>query len=112
MRMLAVLASLTLVVAQPQPIVFPAPTGHPEPVANTEDFPYIPPIAGARLIQPSRVALPLELKSATADAEAVLAGSRHIKKTYQRTSAISSMRFVGTYRDALFAAGWKLIDVT
>ncbi len=42
----------------------------------------------------------------------MLAGISHIKKTYQRTSAISSMRFVSTYRDALFAAGWKLIDVT
>ena len=51
MRMLAVLASLTLVVAQPQPILFPAPTGHPEQIANTEDFPFIPPLSGARLIQ-------------------------------------------------------------
>ena len=42
----------------------------------------------------------------------MLAGMSHIKKSYERTSAISSMRFVNTYRDALFAAGWKLIDVT
>src|SRR5215204_5984312 len=112
MRMLAVLASLTLFLAQPQPIVFPAPAANLEPIADSEDFPFIPPLLGARLIQTSRVSLPLELKSASADTEAVLAGSSHIKKTYQRTSAISSMHFVGTYRDALFAAGWKLIDAT
>ena len=112
MRLLAALGSLALMIAQPVPIVFPAPAGHPEPIANTEDFPFLPPLSGARLIQTSRVSLPLELKSATADDEAVLAGMSHIKKTYQRTSAISSMRFVSTYRDALFAAGWKLIDVT
>jgi len=110
--MLAAVGSLALMLAQPQPIVFPAPTGHPEQIANTQDFPFIPPLSGARLIQTSRVALPLELKSATTSDEAVLAGMSHIKKTYQRTSAISSMRFVSTYRDALFAAGWKLIDVT
>ena len=106
----AVLAAVAL--AQPVSIVFPAPTVQPEQIANTQDFPFIPPLSGARLIQTSRVSLPLELKSATADDEAVLAGISHVKKTYQRTGAISSMRFVSTYRDALFAAGWKLIDVT
>jgi outer membrane protein OmpA-like peptidoglycan-associated protein len=58
------------------------------------------------------VASPLELRSATAEDEAVLAGTTHVKKSYERTSAISSARFVSSYRDALFAAGWKLIDVT
>ena len=110
--MLAAFGLLALMLAQPVPVVFPAPSGHPEQIANTEDFPFLPPLSGARLIQTSRVSLPLELKSATADDEAVLAGMSHVKKTYQRTSAISSMRFVSTYRDALFAAGWKLIDVT
>jgi outer membrane protein OmpA-like peptidoglycan-associated protein len=110
--MLAACGLLAMMIAQPAPIVFPAPAAHPEQIANSQDFPFIPPLSGARLIQTSRVELPLELKSATADTEAVLAGSSHIKKTYGRTSAISSVRFVGTYRDALFAAGWKLIDAT
>lgn len=110
--MCAALVSLALVSAQPQPITFPAPAAQPEKISNTEDFPFLPPLSGARLIQTSRVSSPLELRSATADEEAVLAGMGHIKKSYERTSAISSMRFVSTYRDALFAAGWKLIDVT
>lgn len=112
MKLSAVIAWLALVLAQPQPITFPAPTAPPEKISDTQDFPYLPPLSGARLIQTSRVALPLELKSATADDEAVLAGMGHIKKSYERSSAISSMRFVNSYRDALFAAGWKLIDVT
>jgi OOP family OmpA-OmpF porin len=111
MKLLAMVL-VAVVLSQPVPPVFPAPAENPEQIANTEDFPFIPPLSGARLIQTSRVALPLELKSATADEEAVLAGMSHIKKTYQRTSAISSMRFVSTYRDVLFAAGWKLLDVT
>jgi OOP family OmpA-OmpF porin len=42
----------------------------------------------------------------------VLAGTTHVKKSYERTSALSSSRFVSTYRDALVAAGWRLIDTT
>jgi outer membrane protein OmpA-like peptidoglycan-associated protein/membrane-bound metal-dependent hydrolase YbcI (DUF457 family) len=112
MKMLAVLASIALMTAQPLPIVFPPPAPHVEAIGVRDDYPFLPPLAGARLIQTSRVALPLELKSATADDEAVLAGMTHLKKTYERAGAISSARFVNTYRDALFAAGWKVIDVT
>jgi OmpA-OmpF porin, OOP family len=112
MKFVAAIGWLALLLAQPQPITFPAPVAQPEKISDTQDYPFLPPLSGARLIQTSRVASPLELKSATADDEAVLAGMGHIKKSYERTSAISSMRFVSSYRDALFAAGWKLIDVT
>ena len=112
MKLSWVIAGIALLLAQPQPIMFPAPAAQPEKISNTQDFPFLPPLAGARLIQSSRVSSPLELKSATADDEAVLAGMSHIKKSYERTSAISSTRFISGYRDALFAAGWKLIDVT
>ena len=98
--------------APPPPPVFPAPTERAEAVSALQDFPFLPPLAGARLLQTSRIATPLELKYATADDEAVLAGTTHIKKSYERTSAVSSSRFVSTYRDALLAAGWRLIDVT
>jgi OOP family OmpA-OmpF porin len=112
MKLLAIIAVLALVTAQPQPIVFPPPAALPEIVAEHQDFPFLPPLPGARLIKTIRLDGALELKSATADDEAVLAGMAFTKKTYERTSAISSIRFVTSYRDALFAAGWKLIDVT
>ena len=112
MKLLAAAAWIALLLTQPQPITFPAPQTQPEKISDTEDYPFLPPLSGARLIQTSRVASPLELKSASSDDEAVLAGMSHVKKSYERTAAISSMRFVSTYRDALFAAGWKLIDVT
>ena len=108
----AVVGWLALLMAQPLPIVFPPPASQPESISSTQDFPFLPPLPGARLTSTLTVPSPLELKSATADDEAVLAGIRHIKKSYERTGAISSMRFVSSYRDALFAAGWKLIDVT
>jgi OmpA-OmpF porin, OOP family len=116
MKVVAIARAIALQIIQPpqppQPLVFPPPAESPETTGDTANFPFLPPLQGARLIQTSRVAAPLELKSATADDEAVLAGTSYIKKSYRRTSDISSMRFVSSYRDALFAAGWKLIDVT
>lgn len=112
MRSLAVMLGVALAATQPQPLVFPPPAVQPEVIAQTADFPYIPPLQGARLLQTTRVSGPLELKSATADDEAVLAGVAYTRKSHERTAAISSMRFIASYRDALFAAGWKLIDVT
>ena len=111
MRILAIAAAIALL-AQPQPLTFPQPATQPETIGDREDFPFLPPLQGARLIQSSRVSGPLELKSATADDEAVMAGVSYIKKSYRRTADISSMRFISNYRDALFAAGWKLVDVT
>jgi outer membrane protein OmpA-like peptidoglycan-associated protein len=111
MRILAIAATIALL-AQPQPLTFPPPSAQPERIGDREDFPFIPPLQGARLIQSSRVPGPLELKSATADAEAVLAGASYIRKSYERSTTIGSMRFVTGYRDALYAAGWKLVEVT
>ena len=112
MKVLAIALAIALQIAPPPPLTFPQPDGLPEAIGDTADFPFLPPLQGARLIQSSRVSGPLELKSATADDEAVLAGTSYIKKSYRRTRDISSARFVSSYRDALFAAGWKLIDVT
>ncbi|HEX6164999.1 MAG TPA: OmpA family protein [Vicinamibacterales bacterium] len=112
MKLFVIAAAITLVAAQPQPIAFPRPAEAPEVVSTTQNFPFLPPLPGARLVHTSRIDSALELKSATADDEAILAGMSYVKKSYERTAPISSLRFVTSYRDALFAAGWKLIDVT
>src|ERR1051325_6833102 len=69
------------------------------------------PIPGSRLIQTSRIEGPLEVRSATADDEAVLVGTSYTKQTFAAPYGILVDVFVTTYRDALFAGGWKLIDV-
>ena len=99
---------------------FPPPSATPESVADTQDFPYLPALAGARLLSTRRVEGPLELRPATADDEAVLAGMSYVQKTYDPSTSLRAGRpgsltpivFVSTLRDSLFAAGWKLIDVT
>jgi OmpA-OmpF porin, OOP family len=99
--------------AQQPAVAFPAPPHHPEQIGSGENFPFIPAIEGTRLIQTSRIDGPLEVRSATADDEAVLAGMSFVKKRYAKSASTpDAAAFVAHYRDALFAAGWKLIDVT
>ena len=91
---------------------FPAPRSTPEAVTESQDFPYLPALPGARLISTKRIPAPLELRSATADDEALLAGMSYVQKTYDRPASLTAIVFISAFRDALFAAGWKLIDVT
>ena len=99
-------------VASAQALPVPAPAAAPEAVSDTQDFPYLPPLPGARLIATRRINEPLELKQATEDQEAVLAGQSYVKKTYESPGSIAPLAFIASYRDVLFAAGWRLIDVT
>jgi outer membrane protein OmpA-like peptidoglycan-associated protein len=106
-----IVATLT-VWAQPQHPAFPPPDAQPEIIPDTEHFPYLPPLPGARLIQTKTIDGPVELKPATAEDEAVLAGRSYVEKTYHRPNALTPTVFLNAYRDALFASGWKLVDVT
>ncbi|MFA5911773.1 MAG: OmpA family protein [Vicinamibacterales bacterium] len=111
LTLLAVVAALVAATgAQPPP--FPQPQSTPETVTDAQDFPYIPALPGARLISTKRIYAPLELKQATAEDEAVLAGMSYVQKTYDRPGSITAIAFISAFRDALFAAGWMLIDVT
>ncbi len=112
MKLLAIAATFALSIAQAQTLQFPPPASQPESVADTRDFPFVPALPGAPVIQSSRVNGPLEVKSANADEEAVLAGTSYLKKSYDLSSAVTSAQFVTRYRDSLFAAGWKLISST
>jgi OmpA-OmpF porin, OOP family len=107
-----VIALVTITRGQVLPQVFPPPGATPESVADVQDFPFIPALTGARLSSTRQVQGPLELRSATADSEAVLAGMSYVQKTYERPGSQTAIVFISTFRDVLFAAGWKLIDVT
>ena len=76
------------------------------------DVPLPAPLPGARLTATTQVNEPLELKQATAEDEAVLAGQKYVQYTYERPNTVTAIAFVHAFRDALFAAGWKLLDVT
>ena len=61
---------------------------------------------------PKQINEPLELKQATAEDEAVIAGQSYVQHTYDPPNHITAIVFLQYFRDALFASGWKLIDVT
>lgn len=103
------LATLTLVLsaavllAQPQ-------TGSLQ--AGSADTPLPAPLPGSRLIDTRQIGEPLELKQASAEDEAVIAGQSYVQHTYDRSNPTTAIVFLQSFRDALFALGWKLIDVT
>lgn len=76
------------------------------------DFPFPAPLAGAQLIESKTIDEPLELKQGTADEEAVIAGQSYVQHTYEPAQPITAVALVQSFRDSLFALGWKLIDVT
>lgn len=106
------LAAAVAGIASGQALVFPSPRATAEIVADNQDFPFIPALPGARLDSTRRIPGPLELRPATADSEAVLAGMSYVQKTYDRPGSLTPIVFISVLRDGLFAAGWKLIDVT
>ena len=79
---------------------------------KTFDFPFPAPPAGAKLIETKRINEPLELKQATGDEEAVIAGQSYVQHTYEPATPLTAIALVQSFRDTLFALGWKLIDVT
>ena len=68
---IAALASL----AGGQALPFPAPAATPEAVGDTQDFPYLPPLPGARLTSTRQID-ERRTEAAHEDNEAVLAGHR------------------------------------
>ena len=108
----AVVVSLVTLASGQAPPVFPRPNATPETVAANQDFPFIPALPGAQLISTGQINGPLELRPATAGDEAVLAGMSYVQKIYQRPGSLTPIVFIAVLRDSLFAAGWKLIDVT
>lgn len=80
--------------------------------AGSTDAPVPAPLPGSRLIGTNQINEPLEVKQATAQDEAVIAGQSYVQHTYDRPNHITAAVFLQSFRDALFASGWKLIDVT
>ena len=76
------------------------------------NFPFPAPLPGARLIDTTRIGQPLELKQATAEDEAVIAGQSYLRQTYEAPPQLTAVALVQSFRDALFGLGWKFIDVT
>lgn len=69
------------------------------------------PLPGSRLLHTRTIDGPLEVKAATANDEAVLAGLTYVEREFDAPPWDTPQSFVTGYRDALVAAGWRLLDV-
>ncbi len=109
---LAALAASPLIAHVPQPahLALAAPESTPETVADDADFPFLARIAGTTLVKTTRVNEPLEVKPASADSEAMLAGMSFVEKSYGAPTNVWDPAFVSLYRDALVLHGWRILD--
>ena len=89
---------------------FTAPEPMPEKVADEGDFPFLTRISGTSLIKTTRINEPLEVKPATADNEAMLAGVSFVEKSYGAPLNVWDLAFITLYRDALTLNGWRVLD--
>ena len=88
-----------------------APEPTPETVADAADFPFLTRIAGTSLVRTARIDEPLEVKPASADNEAMLAGMSFVEKSYDAPlNMCGHCAFVSLYRDALVLHGWRILD--
>lgn len=90
----------------PRVLVLPVPGPAPELPTGKEDFPYLPPWPGAKLVGSAVSQAPVGLK--LPDGKESLAMVNFIDKEYQLPETPSAAEFLAAYRAALEKAGWEI----
>ncbi len=90
----------------PRVLVLPAPGSTPELPTGKEDFPYLPPWVGAKLVGSAVSQAPVGLK--LPDGSESIAMVNFIDKEYQLSEIPSAAEFLAAYRAALEKAGWEI----
>jgi outer membrane protein OmpA-like peptidoglycan-associated protein len=85
------------------------PAATPEKVGDKDNFPYLAPLPGAKLLTTQTFDGPLDV-TAPADNEPRLVGGATIAKMYEGPPGISNLEFVNVYANALMQAGWTVTD--
>ncbi len=90
----------------PRVLVLPIPGPTPELPTGKEDFPYLPPWPGAKLVASAVSQAPVGLK--LPDGKESLAMVNYIDKEYQLIETPAAAEFLAAYRAALEKAGWEI----
>lgn len=90
----------------PRMLVLPIPGPRPELPAGKEDFPYLPPWPGARLVASAVSQSPVGLK--LPDGKETIAMVNFIDKEYKLAEMPSVAEFLAAYRGALERSGWEI----
>lgn len=85
-----------------------APAPQPETFSDAQDFPYLTPLAGAKLLNTSHDIVPLDVTT-SGDRDLHLVGSGTITKMYEGPAEVSPLDFTSTYETALGNAGWTVV---
>lgn len=85
------------------------PTAAPEKFGDKDNFPYLSPLPGAKLLTTQSFDGPLDVTT-PADSEPRLVGSAYTAKMYDGPPGISNLEFVNVYSNALTNAGWTVTD--
>ena len=90
----------------PKALTLPLPGPTPELPKGSEDFPYLPPWPGAKIVGSAVSQAPVGLK--LPDGKETLGMVNFIDKEYQLSEAPSATEFLASYRAALEKAGWEI----
>ena len=96
--------------AHTRTLVLKAPAATPEKLSDTTDFPYITPLAGAKLLNTRHDDGPMNV--AKADADPQLVGTGTMSKMYEGPAKVSALDFTSTYETAFKTAGWTITENT
>jgi len=103
--------SLEIVQTAPQArtLTLVPPAAQPEKFSDVQDFPYVTPVAGAKLLNTTTDPNPMDVTT-SADKEMRLVGNATVSKLYEGPAKLSVLDFVTTYEKAFAAAGWTVVD--
>jgi len=91
-------------------LVLKAPSATPETFSDAQDFPYVTPLAGAKLLNTRHDSEPMDVSKR--DTEPQLVGTGTVSKMYEGPPAVSALDFTSTYEAAFKAAGWTISENT
>ena len=90
----------------PRVLVLPTPGPIPELPTGKENFPYLPPWPGAKIVASAVSQAPVGLK--LPDGKETIGMVNFIDKEYQLTETPAAAEFLASYRAALEKAGWEI----
>jgi len=86
------------------------PAAQPETFTDAQDFPYVTPLTGAKLLDTRHENGPMDVSPA--NSEPRLVGSGTVSKLYEGPPKVSALDFTSTYETALRNAGWTIVENT
>jgi len=96
--------------AKARTLVLTPPAAQPEKFTDQQNFPYVTPLAGAKLLDTRYENAPMDVSRH--DTEPQLVGTGTVSKLYEGPANVSALDFTSTYETAFRNAGWTVTENT